>query len=190
MEEVWREVKGYEGYYEVSNFGRVRSLARVITDKNGRKLKVVPKMLSIIIGKVGYPVTSLTKNGKSKTCTIHRIIAEAFIPNPENKRTVNHIDGDKTNNDLENLEWATHQENYRHAIRTGLFKPASSNLNGKVQGENNYAAKLTESDVRFIRSNTVNFGGNISRREMAHRFGVGITTIANILYRRSWKHVD
>lgn len=189
MSEVWRTIKDYEGYYEVSNLGNVRSLARIIVGKDGLKYNVEPKVLKAGIGGAGYPTVSLLKHGKPKTFTIHRLVAESFIPNLDNKRTVNHQDRCKTNNHVSNLEWATHSENYRHALATG-FNPASSNKNGKVQGENNSSAILTEENVRFIRKNTIGHGGNITRREMADTFGVGITTIANILYRRSWNHVS
>ncbi|MFG3613126.1 NUMOD4 domain-containing protein [Rummeliibacillus stabekisii] len=189
MTEEWKTIKSYEGYYEVSNLGNIRSLARVVIGKNGLRYHVDMKILKPGLTKAGYNTVSLHKNSSRKTFYIHKLVAEHFIPNLHNKRVVNHLDGNKTNNQVSNLEWATYSENSRHALATGLFKPTSSNKNGKVQGENNYAARLTEEDVRFIRNNTINHGGNISRKEMSETFGVGITTIANILYRRSWKHV-
>ena len=104
--EQWRAVEGYPGY-EVSNLGRVR--------KNG---KLTPLHRA---GK-GYLRTTLQKDGKQKQDYIHRIVAKAFIPNPENKPTVNHIDGDKDNNRVSNLEWATYLENNLHAIKNHLHR--------------------------------------------------------------------
>lgn len=104
--EEWKQVIGYEGLYEVSNTGKVKNA------QTGRE---------IAIGYVnGYKRVNLWKNNKYKTKRIHRLVAEAFIPNPENKRTVNHKDGDKLNNNVNNLEWATHSENNKHAYNSGF----------------------------------------------------------------------
>jgi hypothetical protein len=109
-EEIWKPIKGYEECYEISNKGRVRNI------KTGQ-------IKTNSIGKVGYPVVYLGKCNKylkAKRMYLHRLLAEHFIPNPENKLTVNHIDGDKTNNNLDNLEWASYSENIKHAYDTGL----------------------------------------------------------------------
>lgn len=101
MVEEWRNVVGFEGLYEVSNFGRVRH-------KNGQEI-------GGSLNSYGYRAYSLFKDGKRYTCKGHRLVAEAFIPNPEGKRNVNHKDGDRDNNFVDNLEWVTHGENERHA---------------------------------------------------------------------------
>lgn len=101
MEENWKDIEGYEGLYQVSNLGRVK---RVTT---GRVLKGCKD-------KDGYLRVDLCKNGKHKTHKIHRIVAQAFIPNPEHKPEVNHIDENKTNNMVSNLEWSTRKENCNH----------------------------------------------------------------------------
>lgn len=124
MKENWVSVKGYQNLYEVSDQGRVRSLDRVVFQKN--RFNLVSKrlykgrILKARIGKQGYPYLHLSKAGVRKTFKIHRLVAEHFVPNLECKPEVNHIDGDKTNNITDNLEWCTSSENKRHAHRTGL----------------------------------------------------------------------
>ena len=108
MPEEWRDVVGFEGVYEVSSAGRLRN-------------KKTQRFLSSN-GRGGYVVDILCSNGKSKTARRHRIVAEAFIPNPEHKPEVNHKNGNKEDNSVENLEWATHRENTDHAWLTGLTK--------------------------------------------------------------------
>ena len=115
MEEVWKDIKGYEGLYQISTNGRVRSLLKVT--KFGNRLKVNEEMiLKPALGKRGYYVVSLNHNGKSKTFTIHRLIAEASIPNPLNKKFVDHINTIKTDNRIENLRWVTSKENSNNIL--------------------------------------------------------------------------
>ena len=112
VKEIWKPVKGYAGLYEVSNLGRLRSLPR-----KGTKGGIISATYS---NTKHYAHVPLTKNAKGRTVSLHRIVAEAFIPNPENKPQVNHKDGNKRNNAVDNLEWATPEENMQHAFRTGL----------------------------------------------------------------------
>lgn len=116
--EVWRDIPNYEGYYRVSNKGRVKSLYMW----NGHKYKnrEEPKVLSLTYTSTGYKKTELTKDGVRKSKKVHRLVGKAFIPNEENKPEINHIDGNPINNEVENLEWCTRQENVDHAIRTKL----------------------------------------------------------------------
>ena len=110
MKEEWRPIKGYEGLYKVSNMGRVKSLyygkERILKTRNGLH---------------GYKHVILSKQATKKTSRVHRLVAEAFIPNPMNLPVVNHLDGNKHNNCVFNLEWCTVKENTNHAIKTGLM---------------------------------------------------------------------
>lgn len=118
LKEEWKDIEGYEGLYQISNLGRVKSLKR--NTKNQCKNAEVIKTQEI---RNGYYSVSLWKNGVGKHHLIHRLISQAFIPNPNNKPQINHIDGNKTNNHIENLEWVTESENARHAYNNGLIKP-------------------------------------------------------------------
>lgn len=118
----WKPVVGYEGLYEVSDMGRVRSL-----HKNTKSSKVAGNIMRLHAKPKGYLGVSLSKNGKVSTKMVHRIVAIAFISNPFGKLTVNHKDADKQNNRVDNLEWATQLENVQHARALGLQPPMSPN---------------------------------------------------------------
>ena len=123
--EIFKPIKGYEGIYEISNFGRVKSLPKII----GRRMKPESFMKCNVVN--GYAMVRLCKNYKVFNASVHRLVAEAFIPNPDNKPTVNHIDGNRLNNDISNLEWATMHEQNIHAYRTGLKDPKKCARHGK-----------------------------------------------------------
>lgn len=117
--EEWRPVPGYEGYYEVSNAGNIRSVERYV--KAGDHLALIKSQeMKQHVGTNGYPIFGARKDGTHKHLSVHRCVAEAFIENPYNNPTVNHIDGDKNNNDVSNLEWVTYSENLLHAYRNAL----------------------------------------------------------------------
>ena len=119
----WLTVKGYEGLYEVSDAGQVRSVTRKCLHKNGKVTLNVGKVLAQSPNKnTRYMMCGLWRNNKAKYYLVHRLVAEAFIPNPDNLAEVNHIDGNRQNNHLSNLEWVTRKGNIRHAIDTGLRK--------------------------------------------------------------------
>lgn len=119
MNEIWRDVVDYEGYYQVSNLGNVRSVDRTIPHKLSGTCRRKGKIVAMHDTKV-YLNVSLCKYSKPKIYMVHRLVAQAFIPNLENKPHINHIDGNKQNNCVYNLEWVTPSENIQHSIQTGL----------------------------------------------------------------------
>jgi hypothetical protein len=119
MNEMWMDIEDFEGLYQVSNLGRIKSLYRV----NCQNKVIEEKFLTIFDNGHGYKKVHLTKNGKHKDKYVHRLVCGAFIPNPENKKEVNHKDGIKSNNLVGNLDWVTPSENQKHASMAGLHEP-------------------------------------------------------------------
>ena len=120
MKEIWEDIKGYEGLYQVSNLGRIKSLkywSNVHNKYYNREIILKQKE-----NRYGYLFVGLYKEHKRKECLIHRLVSEAFIPNLENKKEINHKDGNKKNNCVNNLIWCTRSENMLHAYKTGLRK--------------------------------------------------------------------
>lgn len=132
--EVWKDVVGYEGLYEVSSHGRVRSLDRIVTYKAGGTRKFYGKILSLVeLKNKGYLVVPLSRDGKTNNHRVNRLVAIAFIENPDNKEQVNHIDENKKNNNVENLEWSTSIENVNHG--TGIDRRAMKQRNNTNQSK-------------------------------------------------------
>ncbi|BAU40062.1 HNH endonuclease [Ralstonia phage RSP15] len=160
--EIWKDVVGFEDRYQISSFGNLYS-------------KKSQRILARVINN-GYYTHSIRiggKNGKSKLLRIHRLVAEAFIPNPENKPFVNHIDGNKLNPHVWNLEWATCSENTQHAFDNGLI------VNAK--GSESKLASFSEHDLLFIRTNAKQNGGSMSQRDLGKYFGVNHVTVGRVL---------
>lgn len=120
MQEIWKDVGGFEGLYQVSNLGRVKSLEKKIP--YGYGLRTIPeRILKNNVNEYGYLYVRLYKDAKGTKFKIHRLVALTFLENPKNKRCVNHKDGNKQNNCVENLEWVTHGENMQHAADNKLW---------------------------------------------------------------------
>ena len=164
--ELWKIIEDYNNY-EISNYGRVRSL-------NYNRTNQVCIMINRKISS-GYLAAHLSKKGVSKNKLINRLVAIAFIPNPENKPFVNHINGIKTDNRVENLEWNTAKENTQHSFGTGLQI--------SLKGEDHVRSKLTKVQVLEIRKS------NLKQIELAQLYGVHKVTICNIKKNRIWKHI-
>jgi hypothetical protein len=170
--EVWKTINGYENY-EISSLGRVKSLSR---KTNFGCSYIISKeiILKYWMDKKGYSYVTLRSNNLSKNFLVHRLVGLHFIENPFNKPQINHIDGNKLNNKIENLEWATAKENLKHAVETGL---------NKIKGVYHYDSKFTEEDVIFIRKS------KLTQRELSERFNVAQTTISHVKLFKTYKDV-
>lgn len=171
MNEIWKDIPGYEGHYQASTFGSIRSVTKYVNSFQGLK-KRMGKALALVITN-NYKRVSLSKKGETKNISAHRLVGITFIPNPENKRTINHLNGIKTDNRVENLEWATYSENILHSFNTGL------NMVGF------HRRKLTFSDAEKIRKLYKN--GNYSYNELGKKFGVTSNSIISIVLYKTYK---
>jgi len=167
--ETWVPMVDFEDNFVISNKGRVR---RIMHRKNPTN-----RLMTQTLNNDGYLFLSLRKNGSSMTIFIHRAVAMAFIHNSDNKRTVNHINGIKTDNQVENLEWNTHKENINHAWENGLSVSR--------EGIKHHNTKLTEKDVLEIRA----IGKSMSAVQLGSLYGINEQAIYKILSRQRWKHI-
>ena len=162
--EVWKDIKGYEGYYQVSNLGRVRSLDRTVRVCGGGIRKVKGRLLIPQLSGRGYFAVALWKNNKEKSATVHRLVINSFVPKTEGKEGVNHRDGNKQNNYLENLERCSQSENCSHAYRIGLRSPARSR---------EISIRCARTGQRFR-----------SMREATRKLGIGIATVSKSINKK------
>jgi len=166
MTEIFKTIPGFKGRYKASKRGQILSCA---PQKGERIISQRPN-------KDGYYTVTIGTKGRRKALRVYRAVAETYIPNPENKPEINHIDGNKTNNNVSNLEWCTHKENVMHAIATGLF----------CDGEDHRDAKLTVNDILEIRW-LHTLGYNCA--EIGRDYGFGRKHIWNIVNYKKWKNV-
>lgn len=176
VNEIWKPIEGFETAYEISNLGRVKSLARLKKHWKGGFSSVTEKILKGSINSKGYFNVDLS-NGDvfKKSIDIHRLVALHFVKNIENKPFVNHIDGNKQNNRFDNLEWCTPKENMQHAYKTGL------NIHGK--GEKSRNVKLNDVKVLEIRASL------LTNKELAKIYSIHNSMISCIRLRKNWKHI-
>nr|DAM38419.1 MAG TPA: homing endonuclease [Caudoviricetes sp.] len=178
-------VVGWEGIYQVNDGGDVLSIPRVILRRDGSKQRFKGKKLKPFLNEAGYLVVRLSdaSNGRREVARVHRLVAEAFIPNPNAKPEVNHIDGDKSNPSLSNLEWVTPHENRLHAWNTGLRN--RSHLPA-YKGEMQANSKLNDASIMEIRS--LRWSG-VSYGVLSKRYGVSKRTIIRVVTGESWSHL-
>lgn len=175
--ERWKPIEGYEGIYEISDYGRIRSLDRIIEcrcDFGIYHSRRKGTYLRFGTNQSGYYNCRLYKDTFGKTQLVSRLVAQTFIPNPNNYPEVNHKDGNKKNNYYKNLEWMTHNENYQHGLDTGLINNV---------GENASKAILSDEDViKILQSQK-------SARELSKKFKVNKSVIYQIKNKVTWKHI-
>lgn len=177
-EEIWKDVVGYESYYEISNRGNARRKTPKTKTGKCRMLKHT--------NCIGYKTVSLNVDGTPRMKYVHRLLAMAFIENPENKPQVNHINGVKSDNRLCNLEWVSAKENIQHAVATGLM------THDYCRGKSSLGGILTEESVLYIRQvyrEGKILGGKIKKgtiQQLATKFGVSYRCICSIAYNRNW----
>ena len=178
MKEIWKDINGYEGLYQVSNYGRVRSVTHCILMKNGRYRTIDSRMLILHEGGNNkYLQAYLHKDNSVKNHLIHRLVVSHFIsPIPQNM-VINHIDGNKHNNRVDNLEIVTQHDNIQHALNTGLM-----NFYGEKQG----AAKITNQQAALIRYLWTMY--RIPQSIIAHLFNVSQANICRIVNYKYFNH--
>lgn len=176
---IWKNITGYEGLYQISDTGLVKSLKRTCNSKNG-KLRIVPeKILTPKLDKDGYLVLHLSKNNKRWYISIHRLVGLNFISNVFNFPEINHKDGNKLNNNVNNLEWCTTKKNVQHSFDIGLNIPK--------KGSKRAMSKMTEEKVIEVRNRYKN--ENISLKILSKDYNICAQTLHSIINRKTWKHV-
>lgn len=176
MIEIWKDIKNYEGYYQVSNLGRIRSLDRIVGGPYNSKRKLKSKLLFGTSNIDKYVQVMLCKYGKPKSRLVHSLVANTFMYNPNLDLRINHKDCDKTNNIITNLEWVTQSENIIHSYANNLHK----------SGIDHHNSKFKRNDVVSIRHLLKN--GN-SQSSIAKKFNVSKVAIYNIANNITYKNV-
>lgn len=178
---MWKKIKSTNNRYEANKLGQIRMcVTNVRNNINGGTRKVGGKVLSPKTKSNGYKEVNLSISpGVTKSFYVHRLVAECFIGDIPKGLSVNHINGDKSDNNVKNLEIVTYSQNMIHAYLNGLNKPPV------VLGSNNYNSKITEKDVLEIRS----LSGKMYQKDIGKKFGIAQNTVSSIIRRETWKHV-
>ena len=169
---IWKDIEGYEGLYQVSDAGEVRSLDRITTGNRNRKIN--GKVLAKLKTGTGYYRVDLCKNGKTKRHKVHRLVAKAFIENPNNKPFVNHIDNNPLNNNVSNLEWCTASENSLHSVRCGRWK------------ERSHASVATKEIVEKVFEEYVPYKKDKSILAISKKIGISASTLYSAKRRNNY----
>ena len=164
--EIWKNVVGFEEQYEISNLGNLRSKERFVKHWRGGERKYKSNFKNIRLNDKGYFRCNLKNEGKRYDFTIHKLVALAFIPNEENKPFINHKNGIKTDNRVENLEWCSASENVTHAVKNRLIK-----------------TKLTDEQAKEI------FNSQLSQRKLAKLFNITSSIVWRIKNKKAYKHL-
>ena len=170
MQEIWKDVKGFEGFYQVSNLGRVRSLDRIAVSENRSTQKIKGAIKKVKVGKNGYYMVMFYKDSKYKCAYVHRLVAQAFIPNPDNLPQVNHKDEIRTNNCVDNLEWCDSKYNNNYGTKID-----------RLMGH--YVSDETKEKIRKANIGNKNWLGKHRSQETKDK-------ISKTLTGRHWKLVD
>ena len=174
-QEIWKDICGYEGIYQISNLGRVKSLKRIIECYNGKLFSINSKILKSSPGGTSpYLIVNLCRKGKRKHALVHRLVAESFIGKIPSKYEVNHKNGIVSDNREDNLEICSHQKNIDHSIYFGLKND---------YGEKSNNAKLTNKEANIIR---VRWKNGEMQKTLATEFSVSKQTICNIIHNKSY----
>lgn len=176
MNQTWKDIKDYEGYYQVSENGNVRSCDRTTIGRYGTQNRK-GKEMKLHLDKDGYVKVGLTKNKKTNHFFVHRLVSISFIKNQNNLNQVNHKDGNKQNNLISNLEWCDSYHNNVHALITGLRKMPN--------GENHFNSKLTKDEAIWIKYQT----NNQSFSEISKIFGISKSLICLIKSGKRWSEI-
>jgi len=169
MEEMWKPIANYENNYEVSNYGRIRNISQVVIMPNGGYYISESTINKPTSNGKGYGRVFLCKNNKVSTKYVHRLVASAWCINALNYNEVNHIDGNKENNNASNLEWVTRKQNVQHSRRTGLFAPSRTKLSINIVD-----------DIIALRKR------GVSREIVSEKYKIAKTTISCITTGKTW----
>jgi hypothetical protein len=182
-DEIWKDIPSFENYYQASNLGRLRSVDRTIVKidkKTGKEISFGKKgrILTLNFHHSQYLMANLSKKGEQTSCSVHRLIAMTFIPNNKNHPIVNHKNGIKTDNNINNLEWMNNSENVKHAVDTGLLKNPS--------GEEHGSCKYTNEDILKMRDL---YSNGKTQVEIGKIMNMPRARVWEIVHRKTWKHI-